>query len=83
MLLYVGSPAGSKLKKEKEDLRRVYDELKSSISFTEENFKDDDKKVKYYTGLQSYSVLMALVQYMSKDLQLPNIITSAKKSVFE
>ena len=71
------------LQKEKDGLRRVYDELKSSVGFMQENFKDDDKKVKYYTGLPSYSVLIALFDYMSKDLQLPSTITSAKKSAFE
>ena len=29
---------------------------------------ETDKKVKYYTGLPSYSVLIALFDYMSKDL---------------
>ena len=50
-----------------------------------ENFKDN-KKVKYYTGLQAtYSVLNALFEYLTEDLgmKLPNVITSAKKSVFE
>ena len=41
------------LQKEKDGLKRIYDELKSSVGFMEENFKDDDKKVKYYTGLPS------------------------------
>ena len=71
------------LHKEKDGLKRIYDELKSSVGFMEENFKDDDKKVKYYTGLPLYSVLIALFDYMSKDLQLPSTITSAKKSAFE
>ena len=31
----------------------------------------------------NYSVLIALFDYMSKDLQLPSTITSAKKSAFE
>ena len=58
------------LQKEKDGLKTIYDELKSSVGFMEENFKDDDKKVKYiyYTGLPSYSVLIALFDYMSKDL---------------
>lgn len=71
------------LQEEKNNLRIIYNELKSSVGFMEENFKDDDKKVKYYTGLPSYSVLKALYDYMSEDLQLPSTITSAKKSVFE
>ena len=71
------------VQKEKDDLRRAYDELKTNVCFMEENFKDDNKKVKYYTGLPSYSVLKALFDYMSEDLQLPSTITSAKKSVFE
>ena len=71
------------LHKERDDLRRVYDELKSKVCFMEENFKDDDKKVKYYTGLPSYSVLKALIDFMLEDLQLPSTIKSAKKSVFE
>ena len=39
------------------------------------NFKDDDKKVKYYTWLPSYSVLKALFDYTSEDLWLPGTIT--------
>ena len=34
------------VEKEKDDLRRVYDELKSNVCFMEENFKDDNKNVK-------------------------------------
>ena len=71
------------LHKEKDGLKRIYDELKSSVGFMVENFKDDDKKVKYYTGLPLYSVLIALFDYMSKDLQQSSTITSAKKSAFE
>lgn len=63
--------------KEKDDLRRVYDELKSNVCFIEENFKDDNKKVKYYTGLPLYFILKALFDYMSEDIQLPSTITSA------
>ena len=59
----------------------AYDDLKSYVCFKPENFKDD--KVKYYTGLPSYSVLNALYEYLTEDLKLPNVITSAKKSVFE
>lgn len=36
------------LQKENNNLRIIYNELKSSVGFMEENFKDDDKKVKYY-----------------------------------
>ena len=70
------------LQKEQEVLRAAYDDLKSSVCFKSENLKDD-KKVKYYTGLPSYSVLNALFENLTEDLKLPNVITSAKKSVFE
>ena len=71
-----------KLQKEQEILWVAYDDLKSYVCFKPENFKDD-KKVKYYTGLPSYSVLNALFEYLTEDLKLPNVIPSAKKSVFE
>ena len=70
------------MQKEQEALRAAYDDLKSSVCFKSENLKDD-KKVKYYTGLPSYSVLNALFENLTEDLKLPNVITSAKKSVFE
>ena len=71
------------LQKQEEVLRAAYNDLKSNACFRPENMKDDDKKVKYYTGLPSYSILNALYEYLTEDLKLPNIIMSAKKSVFE
>ena len=71
------------LQKQEEVLRAVYNDLKSNACFRPENFQDDDKKVKYYTGLPNYSILNALYEYLIEDLKLPNVITSAKKSVFE
>ena len=35
-------------------------EENNQLKITEEMFKDDDTKVKYYTGLPTYSVLLTL-----------------------
>ena len=71
------------LQKQEEGLRAAYNDLKSNSRFRPENFQDDDKEVKYYTGLPNYSILNALYEYLTEDLKLPYVITSAKKSVFE
>ena len=36
------------------------------------NFTDDDDKVKYYTGLSSFAVLMALFNFLSVNLEIGN-----------
>ena len=46
---------------EKDTLQKVYEELKSRTLFTTEVLMHDDKKIKYYTGLPSYSVLKAIL----------------------
>ena len=71
------------LQKQEEVLGAAYNDLKSNTCFRPENMKGDDKKVKYYTGLPSYSILNALYEYLTEDLKLLNVIMSAKKSVFE
>ena len=38
---------------------------KSGVSFCEASFQDNDAKVKFYTGLPSFAVLMAIFRYVS------------------
>ena len=39
-------------------------EENNQLKITEEMFKDDDTKVKYYTGLPTYAVLLTLFQFL-------------------
>jgi len=71
------------LRKEKGEDQAVLLSMKSSFLFKEDQLANDDKKVKYYTGLPSYSVLKAIFDYLMTDLELPECIINGKKSVFE
>lgn len=78
------------LEKELETLQKHRDEenlalqsMKSSFPFKGDQLLDDDKKVKYYTGLPSYSVLKAIFDFVSTDLKLPSHIINGKKTLFE
>ena len=55
--------------------------MKSNFLFKEDQLSDDDKKVKYYTGLPSYSVLKAIFDFVSTDLKLPDYMINSKKFV--
>jgi len=66
---------------EKEALQKAYDDLKSRTSYKADVMMHDDKKVKYYTGLPSFSMLKAIYDYVSTDL--PTCMQGAKLDVFE
>jgi len=49
-------------------LQTVIDDYKSRTDVTETVLKDDDKKVKYYTGLPSYELLKIVFDFVAKGL---------------
>lgn len=74
------------LEKELETLQKHRDEenlalhsMKSSFLFKADQLSDDDEKVKYYTGLPSYSVLKVIFDFVSIDLELPDHMINGKK----
>ncbi|XP_065889366.1 uncharacterized protein [Dysidea avara] len=77
-----------KLEKQVEDLttqnkilQTVIDDYKSRTGITEAVLKNDDKRVKYYTGLPSYEVLKIIFDFVSKGL--PDCFSGGKKTPFE
>ena len=59
----------------------MYDDLKSRTSYKSEVMMRDDKKVKYYTRLPSFSMLKAIYDFISTDA--PTCMVDAKLDVFE
>ena len=66
---------------EKEALQKAYDDLRSRTSYKADVMMHDDKKVKYYTGLPSFSMLKAIYDYVSTNLS--TCMKGAKLDVFE
>ena len=62
-------------------LQKLYQEAKSQLSIKEDVLKNDDKKVKYYTGLSSYALLKVVLDFVCEDM--PNTIANCKLSPFE
>ena len=62
-------------------LQTVIDDYKSRTGITEAVLKNDDKRVKYYTGLPSYEVLKIIFDSVSKGL--PDRFSGGKKTPFE
>ncbi len=61
------------LKKENIALKKTVSELQSALlecSMKEESFKDNDKKVVFYTGLSTWSLLMTLFMYVKPYLSV-------------
>ena len=54
-----------KMKKEMDDLKRKVKECQ----LDEDGFRDDDEKVKYYTGLCSWQLLMVVLNFVKSDLK--------------
>ena len=67
------------LKKENERLICFDDQLKVKLeahTLNEENFRNDDKKVLFYTGLSTWELLLTLFTYVQ-----PNLSCTAKSSL--
>ena len=62
-------------------LQIVYDNFKSTVSITGETLANDNKKVRYYTGLPSHACLKAIYDFVS--IGLPNSFSNGKKAPFE
>ena len=61
------------LKKENEALKNTVSQLHTALqdsSMNEESFEDDDKKVVFYTGLSTWSILMTLFTYIKPFLHV-------------
>ena len=55
------------LRRENETLKQTFNRLESELegqTMNEEYFKDDNKKVLYYTGLSTWGLLMTLFMYI-------------------
>ena len=66
---------------QKQVLQIVYDNFKSTVSITGETLANDNKKVRYYTGLPSHACLKAIYDFVS--IGLPNSFSNGKKAPFE
>ena len=44
----------------------------NTLNFTRASLRDDDAKVKYYTRLSSFAVLIALFNYLSVSVEISN-----------
>ena len=58
--------------KELNESRAVAENKLNTLNFTEASLRDDDNKVKYYTGLSSFAVLMALFNFLNVNLEIGN-----------
>ena len=73
--VWLRSPVFSKmiaLNQECKQLQKTNQTLRDAInkqSLTKESLKDNDAKVKYYTGLTSFAVLMAVYTFVSSPLE--------------
>ena len=59
------------LYQQKQVLQIVHDNFKSTVSITRETLANDNKKVRYYTGLPSYACLKAIYDFVSIRLPIP------------
>lgn len=71
----------ARLGQENDVLKKLHQELKSRLSIKEDVLKNDDKKVKYYTGLPSYALLKVVFDFVCEDM--PSAIANCKLSSFE
>jgi len=62
-------------------LQKLFQNAKSQLSIKEDVLKHDDKKVNYYTGLPSYTLLKVVFDFVYEDM--PNAISNCKLSPFE
>ena len=45
----------------------------NQLKISEESFKNDDSKVKYYTGLPTHAVLLTLFQFLEASMPEKNL----------
>ena len=69
------------LRQEVNVLQKLFHEEKSQLSIKEDVLKNDDKKVKYYTGLPSYALIKVVFNFICEDM--PNAIANCKLTPFE
>ena len=65
-------------------LQKLHQEAKSQLSINKEDMlKNDDKKVKYYTGLPSYALLKVVFDFVCENIPKAIPISNYKLSPFE
>jgi len=67
------------LEEECKNLRELKANSESQVqqfSLTQESFKDNNAKVKYYTGLPTYATLMVLFNFLSPCVEMGNFLNS-------
>ena len=64
-------------------LQKLHQEAKSQLSIKEDVLKNDDKKVKYYTGLPSYALLKVVLDFVCENIPKAIPISNCKLSPFE
>ena len=69
------------LRQEVNVLQKLFQEAKCQLSIKEDVLKNDNKKVKYYTGLPSYALLKVVFNFVCEDM--PNAIANCKLTSFE
>ena len=70
----------TRLRQENDVLKKLHQESKSRLSI-KDVLRSDDKKVKYYTGLPSYTILKVVFDFVCEEM--PNSIANCKLSPFE
>ena len=58
-------------------LQKLWQEAKCQLSIKEDVLKNDDKKVKYYTGLPAYALLKVVFDFVCENI--PKAITNGKQ----
>ena len=58
--------------KKLEESRTVAENKLNILNFTQASLRNDDAKVKYYTGLSSFALLKALCNFLSVGLEIGN-----------
>ena len=71
------------LRGEVNTLQKLQQEAKSQLSIKEDVLKNDDKKVKYYTGLPSYALLKVAFDFVCENIPKAIPISSCKLSPFK
>ena len=60
----------ARLRQENDVLKKLHQESKSRLSIKEDVLRSDNKKVKYYTGLPSYTILKVVFDLCVKKCQI-------------
>lgn len=63
------------------DEKKTMEEVITKVELNEDSFKEDDEKVKFYTGLTNWNLLMIVVQFVQPVLNVSRSRLSAFQQI--